>query len=536
MLGLLALAVVALWAVPALGKDFYVAPLQGTGGAGTIEDPYKLGDLYSLPDPNGLNVLGPALTNLYPGDTLWFRGGAYNLPGWANPNYYWLSVLRPARSGAVGSPIAFRAYPGESVTLSATNGCSVIDNILADTTRGADYIWIDGFTINGPIGYIGGAHPEISYCEVIGSYAPTVDNHDLIFVNQATNLWVHHNILRNQTGDDDHSSGLKLYNSTNGIIEDNYIHHNGTGVQDKEGDRENTFRRNYIVKNQYHGFLGANNGGPNPKRHDFIYENVMDSAVDLLDWGDRTEVHDNLLLSSCLINAWPGQDEYRVMVWNNIVLDDTAATTIAYLNQVARFAPNRIGLFNYNLYTAPPHYQFGEYTPEGKQDFSLSDMRARDHEPRSSVVDTGLDIFVDYTSWELKPQWQRSGRYLDPLGPAPVSVAQIMDTSRYGPRARDRSVPVAGFHATPTSGPAPLAVTFTDTSTNSPTSWEWDFGDDATSTEQHPSHTYPAPGYYTVSLTATNASGADGETKVNYVTVTSSDAATIDLSGPTPRE
>ena len=35
---------------------------------------------------------------------------------------------------------------------------------------------------------------------------------------------------------------------------------------------------------------------------------------------------------------------------------------------------------------------------------------------------------------------------------------------------------VSGFTGSPTSGPAPLTVTFTDTSANTPTSWNWYFG------------------------------------------------------------
>lgn len=80
--------------------------------------------------------------------------------------------------------------------------------------------------------------------------------------------------------------------------------------------------------------------------------------------------------------------------------------------------------------------------------------------------------------------------------------------------------PVADFAGDPTSGYAPLTVSFTDLSTNSPTSWSWDFGDGGTSTEQNPTHTYDTAGTYTVSLTASNACGSDIETKADYVTVT----------------
>ncbi len=81
--------------------------------------------------------------------------------------------------------------------------------------------------------------------------------------------------------------------------------------------------------------------------------------------------------------------------------------------------------------------------------------------------------------------------------------------------------PVAGFSGTPTSGSAPLVVSFTDASTNAPTSWAWDFDDDGTvdSTAQHPQHTYSASGTYSVTLTATNASGSDSDTRTNYVVV-----------------
>ncbi|MFH1756395.1 MAG: PKD domain-containing protein, partial [Candidatus Latescibacterota bacterium] len=80
--------------------------------------------------------------------------------------------------------------------------------------------------------------------------------------------------------------------------------------------------------------------------------------------------------------------------------------------------------------------------------------------------------------------------------------------------------PVAAFTGSPTSGLVPLTVNFTDQSTGSPTSWSWTFGDGGTSTAQNPSHQYTAAGSYTVSLTATNAYGSDGETKTNYITVT----------------
>ena len=80
--------------------------------------------------------------------------------------------------------------------------------------------------------------------------------------------------------------------------------------------------------------------------------------------------------------------------------------------------------------------------------------------------------------------------------------------------------PTADFEATPTNGAAPLVVNFTDLSTGSPTSWSWDFGDGVgTSTEQNPSYTYNSAGWFTVTLTVTNASGSDTEVKEMYILV-----------------
>jgi len=79
--------------------------------------------------------------------------------------------------------------------------------------------------------------------------------------------------------------------------------------------------------------------------------------------------------------------------------------------------------------------------------------------------------------------------------------------------------PVANFSGTPLSDVVPLTVVFTDSSSNTPTSWLWDFGDASSDTVQNPSHTYLAEGTYTVTLTATNAGGSDGETKAAYIIV-----------------
>ncbi|MFN0275347.1 MAG: PKD domain-containing protein [Chitinophagales bacterium] len=60
-------------------------------------------------------------------------------------------------------------------------------------------------------------------------------------------------------------------------------------------------------------------------------------------------------------------------------------------------------------------------------------------------------------------------------------------------------------------------VTFTDLSTNEPTSWNWIFDDGVTSSEQNPEHTYTENGDYYVCMSAFNAVG--GDTKCYIVSI-----------------
>lgn len=91
-------------------------------------------------------------------------------------------------------------------------------------------------------------------------------------------------------------------------------------------------------------------------------------------------------------------------------------------------------------------------------------------------------------------------------------------TTTASPPIDPETTPVANFTADPKTGPTLLLVSFTDTSTNEPTSWFWDFGDGGISSEQNPSHLYTAQGIYTVTLTACNDNGcSSSEVKIDFV-------------------
>ncbi|QSZ67617.1 PKD domain-containing protein [Methanofollis aquaemaris] len=73
----------------------------------------------------------------------------------------------------------------------------------------------------------------------------------------------------------------------------------------------------------------------------------------------------------------------------------------------------------------------------------------------------------------------------------------------------DVAAPIASFTATPTSGYAPLTVTFTDKSVGNITSRFWDFGDGTNCTQENPTHVFNSVGTYTVGLTVTGPGGAN---------------------------
>jgi PKD repeat protein len=93
-----------------------------------------------------------------------------------------------------------------------------------------------------------------------------------------------------------------------------------------------------------------------------------------------------------------------------------------------------------------------------------------------------------------------------------IGYIQVLDTD-----------PVADFTANPTSGEAPLTVTFTDSSVSYDgiNSWEWDFGDESTVSDvPNPEHTYVQDGTYSVILTVSEVDGdTNTETKVGYITI-----------------
>ncbi|MDX3608214.1 MULTISPECIES: PQQ-dependent sugar dehydrogenase [Streptomyces] len=94
--------------------------------------------------------------------------------------------------------------------------------------------------------------------------------------------------------------------------------------------------------------------------------------------------------------------------------------------------------------------------------------------------------------------------------------------------------PVAEAAADRTSGPTPLAVSFSSAGSADPEggslTYAWDFGDGATSTEPNPSHAYTTAGTFHPTLTVTDPEGLTGT--ASLVVTAGNTAPTVTLTTP----
>jgi PKD repeat protein len=104
------------------------------------------------------------------------------------------------------------------------------------------------------------------------------------------------------------------------------------------------------------------------------------------------------------------------------------------------------------------------------------------------------------TTWS--EMWENTS---EPTDTDVTNDCEWEDTTIAYPRA-----PVASFTFLPGQPRPGETVQFSDTSSNDPEWWQWDFGDGAgTSIERHPSYSYAEEGSYTVTLTTGNIAGSD---------------------------
>ena len=418
----------------ATGTTYYVSP-STTSGSGTLSNPFGLSQL--LNTTTHPFTPGPALSILKPGDTLYFLAGTYNIAGDTTSSYWGDQLLAPAVSGTPTAPITLSAYPGATVNIVLTGDTA--QPVFGTSSPTLNYVRFIGFTVNpGSDGttafYISGVGNEVGYCTINGQYMATSDNHDGIRLEGANSAWIHNNDINGVTGETGNSCGIKLYGTSDSVVEDNYVYDCTSGIFDKDSGEQNTYARNYLTDDPGGAFLGNN-------QHSlatlYIYDNVVDGGISLQFLNTDCQVYNNLVFASDSYNGYisgigASTGSTDASIWNNIVL--TGGQPVwGYVNSNQYLTDSPLSYMGYNVYDAAPTYGFGLYLSNPTQ-YTLSQFQAQGFEQHAQVVSSDLSIFQNLTSYALLPQWTTAGRYGDAVGPR-YPIAQILNTSRYGPGA-----------------------------------------------------------------------------------------------------
>ncbi|MDD2255152.1 DUF3344 domain-containing protein [Methanoculleus sp.] len=157
----------------------------------------------------------------------------------------------------------------------------------------------------------------------------------------------------------------------------------------------------------------------------------------------------------------------------------------------------------------------GEQIGTGVWNYGPRAVGASDN-PQVAVDEREVTAYLNATGNEAAIQGDNTWK-----SPCMVAAQTFLVVEYGGGSGGD--TPVANFAANVTIGVAPLSVTFTDASTNTPTAWSWESrpsgtGDNWTEFSTNRNATYDfAAGAYDIRLTATNADGSDTVTETQYI-------------------
>lgn len=153
---------------------------------------------------------------------------------------------------------------------------------------------------------------------------------------------------------------------------------------------------------------------------------------------------------------------------------------------------------------------------------------------------------TNYTASVFVPtstQWRTDTVYLNSYAGQGNVMISFQNHGHFGQAIYLDNINIAGSGAgsapnatfsVPSTKCSNQSITFTDGSTNSPTSWSWTFtgGSPSTSTSQNPVVTYTAAGTYTASLIATNGFGSSSPS-TQTITITATPTVTASASAGT---
>jgi len=191
-----------------------------------------------------------AMANAQAGDLVYFRSGTYN-PGPSCDRE--TPALSPSHSGTAGSPITFKAYPGE---------IPVIQGITCGGpsfgTKNVEWIVWDGFTgtildktggENRFVMFVDSNHITIRNCDLHGVVKTDYHNNALIESLRSSYVTIENNILHDNNGDPSvvaNTTAILFWDTSYAIIKNNDIYNNTIGIYDKQDGIANAYYNNHI--------------------------------------------------------------------------------------------------------------------------------------------------------------------------------------------------------------------------------------------------------------------------------------------------
>jgi hypothetical protein len=278
---------------PITGPTFYVATNGNDANPGTESRPWR--------------TIQKAANTVVAGDTVYVRGGTYNESVWIDQ-----------RSGAYGSPITFRNYPGESPEIDSPDWVGIYIS--------KDWILVHGLKVSGAgntgIGIYGGSYDIVRACEVYGNGWSGVNiygdgGRDALH-NTVAYCLIHDNAKEGVYVKSGHDAEDVIGN----IVEHNTIYNNGSeAVQNTRWTDLDTFPSETVIRgNTIYGNRGdwgvMHLGGDNL----IIEENMIH---------DNGGVGSNLTAIACVSGV-------GVVIRNNLIYDNDGQ----YYNEAAMWLEN----------------------------------------------------------------------------------------------------------------------------------------------------------------------------------------------------
>ncbi len=212
-----------------------------------------------------------AMASAAAGDLVYFRGGTYDV-GVIGPNRDYAN-MSPAHSGTAGNPITFKAYPGETPTITGT-----VNNTSTNTSEAgyfgcthADYVTWDGFAATMQL-YTYYTETQIfsawtsSYCTIRNSNFTGLNvgtwgyNTSLVRVEHSNYALIENNYFHDLTGTSTavNTTAIWLFDSLYTTVRNNTIANSVGGVYAKTTASNASIYYNFIYNASNACFQGVN--------------------------------------------------------------------------------------------------------------------------------------------------------------------------------------------------------------------------------------------------------------------------------------